>query len=549
MGLALQSAGVAGPIEGASFVAAGEDEALRLPDQADLRKHLRFSPNDGRITLGDERMVLMHVAALGVLRRELVTALGVTRARAVLTRMGYVSGQRDAEYARRIRGGASYYELLAAGPQLHALEGMVAVRPIDVQFDIERGHYRGEFAWRSSAEVDAHLLGGDGRAAEPVCWTMIGYASGYTTVFMGRPIIYSELACRACGARYCRIRGRPLGDEAPPPEFEFLSAGSAAVRVTEPVATPAPEAPHERPEGPVVGAATGLRAAWSLIERVAGSALPVLIEGEPGVGKRHLARALHERSRRAGGPFVVVRAAALDPAMLADALARARGGSLLLIDLDALSEPLQARLLHAFDADSDDIRWLASTRIDLRRRGVVRDELVQRLGAFPVYVPPLRERREDVPLLLRRFLDDHARALGKRPAGVTERANNALLDHDYPGNVRELWGRVARATVLVGEDEPIDRGHLFGGDEAPPSRLELAPGGSLQPLGEAPEPERGRPDDLIDALLDRQAGIEAVEQALIRGAVERAGGNLAAAARLLGLTRPQLAYRFRKTEG
>lgn len=547
VGQAVQSRGVTDPSEGASFVAAGDDEALRLPDLADLRKHLRFSPNDGRITLGDERMVLLHVAAFGVLRRELVAALGVTRARAVLTRMGYVSGQRDAEYARRIRGAASYYELLAAGPQLHALEGMVAVRPIDVQFDIERGHYRGEFAWRSSAEVDAHLEA-DGRAAEPVCWTMIGYASGYTTVFMGRPIVYRELACRACGARHCRIVGRPLGDEAPPPEFAFLSSGPGAVAGTEPTATTS-AAPQGRTDGPVIGAATGLRAAWSLVERVAGSALPVLFEGEPGVGKRHLARALHDRSRRAGGPFVVVRAAALDPAMLADALARARGGSLLLTDLDALSEPLQARLLHAFDADTEDIRWLASTRLDLRRRGVVRDELVQRLGAFPVYVPPLRERREDVPLLMRRFLDDHARALGRRPAGVTERANNALLDHDYPGNVRELWGRVARATVLVGDDEPIDRGHLFGGDEAPPSRLELAPAGSLQPLGGAPEPEPARPDDLIDALLDRQAGIEAVEQALIRGAVERAGGNLAAAARLLGLTRPQLAYRFRKTEG
>lgn len=524
------------------FVAAGDDDALRLPDSADLLRHLRFSPKDGRITLGDERMVLVHVGALAVLRRELIAALGVSRARAVFTRMGYVSGQRDGEYARRIRGEAGYYQLLAAGPQLHALEGMVAVRPLEVQFDIERGHYRGEFAWRSSAEVEAHL-GSEGRAAEPVCWSLLGYASGFTTVFMGRPIIYREVACRACGARHCRIRGRPLGDDDPPPGFEFLAASPP------PPARPADLAPASgASDGPVIGAATGLRAAWALIERVAGVDLPVLFEGEPGVGKRHLARALHDRSRRAGGPFVDVRAGALDPATLADALARARGGSLLLADLDALSPELQARLLHAFDADCHDLRWLATTRADLRRSGLVRDELVQRLGAFPVYVPPLRERREDVPLLLRRFLDHHAARHGRRPAGVTEAANNALLDHDYPGNVRELWGRVARATVLVEDGEAIDRGHLFGGDEAPPSRLELAPGGQLQPLV-APEPAPCGPDDLIDALLDRRTGIEALEQALIRGAVARAGGNLSAAARLLGLTRPQLAYRFRKTDG
>jgi transcriptional regulator with AAA-type ATPase domain len=517
------------------FVAAGDDEALRLPDSADLREHLRFWPKDGRITLGDERMVLVHVGALAALRRELITSLGATRARAVLTRMGYVSGRLDGEYARRVRGAASYYELLAAGPQLHALEGMVAVRPLEVQFDIERGHYRGEFAWRSSAEVEAHL-GSEGRAAEPVCWTLIGYASGYTTVFMGRPIVYRELACRACGARHCRILGRPLGDEPPPPEFAFLGE--------EP---PAPARPPTHPPpadaGPVIGAATGLRATWSLVERVAGVDLPVLFEGEAGVGKRHLARALHDRSGRAAGPFVVARAAALDAAGLADALARARGGTLLLADLEALSPELQARSLLALDAGDGEVRWLASTRVDLRRSGVIRDELVQRLAAYPIYVPPLRERREDVPLLLRRFLDERAR----RPAGVTERANNALLDHDWPGNVRELWGRVARAAVLVDDGEPVDVGHLFGGDEAPPTRLELAPGGVLQPPGGAEEPPAST-DDLIAALLDRRAGIEALEQALIRGAVARAGGNLAAAARLLGLTRPQLAYRYRKTD-
>ena len=523
-----------------TFVAAGDDDALRLPDSADLLRHLRFWPGDGRITLGDERMVLLHVGALAALRRELIASLGRPAARAVLTRMGYVSGQRDAEYARRIRGDASYYELLAAGPQLHGLEGMVAVRPIEVQFDIERGHYRGEFLWRSSAEVDAHLEC-EGRASEPVCWTLLGYASGYTTVFMGRPIVYRELGCRACGARHCRILGRPLGDDAPPPEFAFLAtrppAAPTATTITLPVA----------PTDAILGAATGLRGACSLLDRVAPTDLPVLLEGEPGVGKRTLARAVHDRSRRPG-PFLVVRAAALDPTALVDACARARGGTLLLADLDALAPALQARCLDILDTDHD-IRWLASTRLDLRRSGLVRDDLVQRLGLYPVYVPPLRERREDIPLLLRRFLDERAAALGRPLTGLTEAANNALLDHDWPGNVRELWGRVARAAVLAGPGEPIDRGHLFGGDEAPPARLELAPTGELRRPGDLPEPEPAPLGDLVDALLERRTGIEALEQALITGAVTRAGGNLAAAARLLGLTRPQLAYRYRKVDG
>lgn len=528
------------PVEGASFVAAGDDDALRLPDSADLLKNLKFWPKDGRITLGEERMVLLHVAGLAALRRELIAALGVAKARAVLTRMGWESGRRDGEYARRVRGATSYYEILAAGPQLHALEGMVVVRPIEVQFDIERGHYRGEFLWMRSAEVEAHLES-EGRAAEPVCWSMLGYASGYTTVFMGRPIVYREVACRACGARYCRILGRPLGDEVPP-EFAFLTDQEVRESATSEVAIAAGGVQEDA----VIGAATGLRTVWSALERVAGTELPVLLEGEAGVGKRHLARALHGRSRRSDGPLVVVRAGALDAAGLASALARAAGGSLVIADLEALQPELQARLLEAFDGGSE-VRWLATTRADLRRGGVVRQELVERLGPFPVYVPPLRERREDVPLLLLRFVREQEAALGRRLAGVTERANNALLDHDWPGNVRELWGRVARAAVLVCDEEAIDRGHLFGGDEAPPGRLELAPAGVLQAVERGPEAEAGT-EDLIVALLDRRAGLEALEQAMIRGAVARAGGNLAAAARLLGLTRPQLAYRFRKVE-
>jgi transcriptional regulator with AAA-type ATPase domain len=530
------------------FVAAGDDDALRLPDSADLLKHLRFSPRDGKITLGDERMLLVHLGALVALRGELVAALGVDRARAILTRMGYVSGHRDGEYARRLRGGASYFELLAAGPQLHALEGMVCVTPLEVQFDVPRGRFRGEFAWRNSAEVEAHLAS-HGRAAEPVCWMLVGYASGYTSVFMGRPVIYRELGCRACGARRCRIVGTALGDEAPPPEFAFLAPdravdpGGAAVRS---VVAPGPD----ECAVDVIGQAAGLRAAWSLLERVAATELPVLLTGEPGVGKRHLARAVHARSRRAG-PLVALRAGGLRPDELDAAMARARDGSLLLADLAEASPELQARLLHALERGDAAPRWLVTTREELRRTGALRPELQHRLGMFPVHVPPLRERREDIPLLLHRFLREQSIALGKPLPGITERANDALLDHDYPGNVGELWGLVARAAVLVDPGEAIDRGQLFGEHERGPTRLALDDSGGLQPV-EAEDPSAApgaAPEGLIDALLDHPLELESLEQTLIRRAVERAGGNLSAAARMLGLTRPQLAYRHRKGDG
>ena len=524
-----------------SFIAAGDDDALRLPDSADLLKALRFWPRDGKITLGDERMVLVHLGALVALRGELVSTLGQDRARAVLTHMGYVSGHHDGEHARKIRSGASYFERFAAGPQLHALEGMVSVTPLEVQFDLESGRFRGEFAWRNSAEVEAHLADGKGHAPDPVCWMMVGYASGYTSLFMGRPVIFRELACRACGARHCRILGAPLGDAEPPPEFAFLARGRSSAPTPAP-AEPAPSPAKPDEPGDVIGAAAGLRPTWSLLARVAATDLPVLLVGEPGVGKRHLARAVHTRSGRRG-PLIAVRLGGLRHDELDTAIARAHAGSLLLADLDDASPDLQARLLHALEHSPEPPRWLATTRDAAAH---LRPELRHRLGAFPVHVPPLRERREDIVPLLLRFVHDHAAALARPTPRVSERAISALLDHDYPGNVRELWALVARAVVLVDPGDVIDRGHLLGEHERGGTRLGLDARGALQPAEPEQLAEPAAPDELVDALLDHPLALEALEQALIRRAVARAGGNLSAAARMLGLTRPQLAYRHRK---
>jgi transcriptional regulator with AAA-type ATPase domain len=531
-----------------AFVAAGDDDALQLPDGRDLLDSLRFVPRDGRICLGDDRMVLMHVRALGGLRRELIDALGLERARALLVRMGYASGHRDAQHARRLRQDASAYELLAAGPQLHALEGMVAVQPVEVRFDIERGSYHGEFVWRNSAEVEAHLEQ-FGPSAEPVCWTMLGYASGYTTVFMGRPIVYREVRCRGCGARQCRIVGRPLADWDPLPDgFAFLAARSMGqVPGDMPSAIVEPPAAPPLADG-LVGASTAFRAAWSQIRRVAPATTTVLLSGETGTGKAALARALHAGSPRAGGPLV--RIACADPGLdpLAE-LARARGGTAYLADVDQLAPAGQGRLLRALeDGGAEGARIVAGVQGELAPgTGRMRPDLYYRLAVFPVHVPPLRERRDDIPLLLRHFLERHAARQGKRVPGLTERANAALLDHDYPGNVRELENLVERAVVLVGDGAAIDVGHLFGADERPGVALGLGAGGLLQaPAGPAEAPAAAPDADLVDRLLDQKAPLELLESALIRAAVARAGGNLSAAARMLGLTRPQLAYRFRK---
>ncbi|MCA9657362.1 MAG: hypothetical protein KC486_03390, partial [Myxococcales bacterium] len=166
---------------------------------------------------------------------------------------------------------------------------------------------------------------------------------------------------------------------------------------------------------------------------------------------------------------------------------------------------------------------------------------------FPIHLPPLRDRRGDILPLAAALRARQAARLGKTLAGFSSRAERALVDHDYPGNLHELSNLIERAAILVGDGGTIDVGHLFGG-EARPTSLFRVEGGRLRredPDAEAP-PSPVDLDGFVDDALARGVALDAVEEALIRGAVDRADGNLAAAARTLGLTRAQLAYRFRK---
>ena len=95
------------------------------------------------------------------------------------------------------------------GPQLHMLEGMVHVSPVSLDFDLEKGHFAGEFIWENSCEAEVHVRE-FGHAEHPVCWMEIGYASGYTSAFMGRFILFKEVECSATGSNHCRIVGKPV---------------------------------------------------------------------------------------------------------------------------------------------------------------------------------------------------------------------------------------------------------------------------------------------------------------------------------------------------
>ena len=556
---------------------AGGETSHSMPDLGDLQVKVRFSPADGRIWLDDQRMQLVHLTSLTILRRELVDSLGVDRARGILTRMGYDAGARDAEIARKVRPNASYFDILAVGPQLHALEGVVAVDPIRVEVDVSKGTCHAEFLWRDSSEVDAHVSL-YGASMEPVCWNQIGYASGYTSAFMGKQILFRETQCRAMGHAACRILGKPVEEwDQPEDDLKYLMPDRANAIESPKVAMPvraAAAAPAKSDQ--LVGASSGFIATYHMVEKVASTTATVLFLGETGVGKEMFARTLHNVSRRSGKPFVAINCAAIPENLVESELfgvergaftgavqsrpgrfERADGGTLFLDEIGTLNLAAQGKLLRALQeleierigdvrSRKVDVRVLAATNVNLQdevKAGRFREDLLFRINVFPIRIPPLRERRDDIPILLDHFLTQFATRHQRSVTGFSERAIGALLEYDYPGNIRELENMVERAVILANDGGALDISHLFSAESAYRSHSLHINRSGLCGDQDAPCSEMG---GLIGQVLDGGLTMEAIESELIVQAVQKAGGNLAHAARALGMTRPQLAYRYGK---
>ncbi len=220
--------------------------------------------------------------------------------------------------------------------------------------------------------------------------------------------------------------------------------------------------------------------------RVANLPCTVLLRGESGTGKGLLARAIHHASARASNPFVSVSCAALAETLLESELfghergsftgaiekvkgkfEMADGGTIFLDEIGDISPKLQTDLLRVLEdrrfyrvGGSEeiavDVRVIAATNADLRKavhEGRFRDDLYYRLNVIEVAIPPLRERREDIALLARHFLELRSRELGKEISGISPDGLRALLDYDWPGNVRELENAIERAIVICGGSE------------------------------------------------------------------------------------------------
>jgi len=307
----------------------------------------------------------------------------------------------------------------------------------------------------------------------------------------------------------------------------------------------------------IVGAHGSMQDVFRVVHKVAASNSTVVIYGESGTGKELVAKALHHESDRRGRPFYAVNVAALPESILEAELfgyergaftgaesrkiglfEQASGSTLFLDEVGDLKRDLQVKLLRALqereilrvggtERIKIDVRIVAATNHDLEREvrdGRFREDLYYRLNVIPIALPPLRERRTDIPLLVEHFLPKYA---GTRKRTVSDEALKILMAYDWPGNVRELESVIERALLLGDQDRIL------------PTDLPGAVRAGLSP-------RRGPLDmDIPDSGID----LEAVEQALIVKAMQKSAGNVSRAARLLGLSRRTLQYRLEKMQG
>ncbi len=308
-----------------------------------------------------------------------------------------------------------------------------------------------------------------------------------------------------------------------------------------------------------VGRSRRMLEVFETIRKIADSPSNVMITGETGTGKELVAQAIHHESPRRDRPFVSVNCGAIPEGLMESELfghvkgsftgavsdtrglfSAADGGTLFLDEITEIPAAVQVKLLRAIQERSIrrvgdtrdvrvDVRLIAASNRDLLpavAEGILREDLFYRLNVIPIHLPPLRERRDDIPLLVNHFIQKLARETGKDVRGISPEALAILEQHRWPGNIRELENAIERAIVLgAGSTLHID---------ALPTEL-LRPSIAHDVTLEIP------PDGL-----DLEATLESIEQRLLRAALERSGGVQTRAAELLKMSFRQFRYKLQK---
>ncbi|MDV2467471.1 sigma 54-interacting transcriptional regulator [Acinetobacter chinensis] len=538
-------------------------------DIQDLLDKIIFDTEHGQIWFDENRMLLMHTSILGYLRKDLFNMLGLERTKHFFIRCGYQAGMRDAEVTSKLRPNLNEAEAFMAGPQMHGIRGMVQVDVNELHLSHDQKEFYADFNWLNSFEAEVHLSE-FGASEEPACWMLLGYACGYSSFVMGQTIIYQETHCVAKGDEHCRIIGKPLSEwensdelirfmSPDPVSDEIIALQAELNELKKNIYT---EAESDYTMFAAIGESVAYRKVCDLLKKAAGSKVAVLLQGETGVGKEAFARGVHAGSQRKAEPFVAVNCACIPPDLIEAELfgvekgaftgasqtrigkfERAHRGTIFLDEVIELSPRAQAALLRMlqegeFERVGDqqtrkvDVRIVAATNEDLEqavKNGKFRADLYYRLNIFPVMIPPLRERREDIPLLISHFLARFENMYDKTLKGLSDKAKNFVMKYEWPGNIRELENLLERATLLTDHQQEIKLDSLFP---------------QLKEQDVVTQPENSFTN--VEDLFTENFSLEQFEQKIIRTAMLKSRENVSEAARMMGISRATLEYRLKK---
>ena len=523
--------------------------------------------SEGRFDLHGRRLVLHSSDALAQLRKDLVAMVGPEQTRRLLTRLGNFWGRADAAAMKRIFHWDSLEDWIKAGPRMHTLQGVVRVIVKSLEVRPAAGRFHMEVTWHDSVEADEHRMA-LGPAAEPVCWMMVGYASGYASFCTGLEVFFVEGKCRGKGDRICAAVGqdRQSWGKSIEPYVSYFHADDIqghVLRLTRELKEKMKEIARQRRRIASLEKAVAVtqvevhspayRQVLEFATRVAHYDSSVIITGESGAGKEVLARHIHQTSPRSGGPFLAVNCGALPETLLESELfghkagaftgaahdrlglfEESSGGTVFLDEIGDVSPAMQNKLLRVLQEREIvrigenrprkvDIRVIAATNKDLKKavqHGRFREDLYYRLGVIEIEVPPLRERREDIVSLARHLVSKTATRLGMGPLRLDSTTLDCLSSYSWPGNVRELENALERAAVLS-KDGVI--------------RPEDLPAGIVRSAA-APPPDQATTDQ----------SLEEVEQRHIQAVLASVAGNRSRAAKILGISQPTLWRRLKK---
>jgi DNA-binding NtrC family response regulator len=482
------------------------------PNWVDIEHHhlaelVEFRPDQGIIRLHEQRVVLLSAAAMGLIRKELIDTLGLETARRLFLRFGFADGYHDAVSLRDRSQWSTPVEGLQAGIVLHRLEGIVRAEIVSLEHDAAAGRFHEDVLWHDSYVAEQHVHH-YGKTSTPVCWSLVGYASGYASACLGQEIYFRESECVGQGATHCTVVGQDAESwgnelEALRADFQGVTLGREVERLRTAVHQRLRDldrrerlvakrerelnllrervARHAASKQFIAGSAA-MQDVLELAARVAPLDTTVLVYGESGTGKEFIVRMIHDQSPRASGPFVSINCAALTETLLESELfGHVRGaftgavrdkaglfevagnGTLFLDEIGEVAPTVQAKLLRALQEREIrrvgaertikvNARVIAATNRDLREAvaaGSFREDLYFRLGAFVITVPPLRDRREDIPALVHDFVRRAATRVKKDVETVSADAMTALMNYSWPGNVRELEHAIERAVIVA----------------------------------------------------------------------------------------------------